>query len=619
METPYERRFARIKEFLGIIINIPLIQRRIEWPSKNADDFVKREYTEPVLGVSYKKRDVGVILCEHIQNDSTTIYEGQHRLFLTHIVLVVLKQLYENYNEDSDIDEDTKDDLNDIKKAFCTTKGKYKQILNEREKDALSITSFTEAYDHCIMNEHAFVPNILLMDSEDRKEYSNIVNNKYDIKEIINPSKKKTIYTNMGNVFKIYKQVIVTLSKYFKDSSDKGLAFMKKLWCHIRNNIELTIVSSNNRDLLREKFIVINGGHTPVSEQTIRRIQWSSDMSSEHMKNIYEKWPWKNTTEKKYRSELLSASNWFLKGSPRVKMIDAANNLDKKVYSYSDKTDRYNFVMNICNIVKDMHKLNNDIDTYIKTKFGITSFKLETEMLIHVFYRPELHPSPTLTLNDNIKSIIDNYVTMHSVYTLSAKLGVGINKNSYSLNGLKNRAELETILQKEDFSDHPIKYVKKLFNIVRKKPIDEFLSELTDKIQKPHTNVKYKEYKPTLAIIERRLRNDDGSSLDLSKVDVEHILPQSDTTHGDCHKNKIGNLTLLEASNTRRTNHRGNRSIKDSKYKDKKESYKKSDFKMTRSIYDEYKSEEFGDTDIDKRCKDLSKTIADIFEKCVTP
>jgi hypothetical protein len=96
-------------------------------------------------------------------------------------------------------------------------------------------------------------------------------------------------------------------------------------------------------------------------------------------------------------------------------------------------------------------------------------------------------------------------------------------------------------------------------------------------------------------------------TLDLAYT-LEHIYPQSKLKElkDKTNNNKIGNLTLLEGSNSK-NGHKGNFSLQDKEYIKKKDSYKKSSSIVTASIPQEYNT--FTEATISKRTKVIAKEL----------
>ncbi len=93
---------------------------------------------------------------------------------------------------------------------------------------------------------------------------------------------------------------------------------------------------------------------------------------------------------------------------------------------------------------------------------------------------------------------------------------------------------------------------------------------------------------------------------------LEHIYPQSkqDLLEDSSHVHKLGNLTLLEGPNTKENGHRGNKSLQDKPYSQKKESYEQSGCTMTRKIPHAFPGDEFTEADIHKRTRTMAKFLA---------
>jgi len=132
---------------------------------------------------------------------------------------------------------------------------------------------------------------------------------------------------------------------------------------------------------------------------------------------------------------------------------------------------------------------------------------------------------------------------------------------------------------------------------------DNLLKDTTD-FYGVYTNMKMKNdnAKKILLYYELKLQND-NIIIKSDCFDIEHILPQSSE---DDNINKIGNLTLFESKNSE-NKHRGNRSLQDLDYDDKKEYYENSTFKITQSIVKEY--ENWNSKNIIKRTEKIIKFI----------
>ncbi len=92
--------------------------------------------------------------------------------------------------------------------------------------------------------------------------------------------------------------------------------------------------------------------------------------------------------------------------------------------------------------------------------------------------------------------------------------------------------------------------------------------------------------------------------------DLEHIYPENK-------KNnlltpniiyRLGNLTIFESKNSKNNGHKGNRSIKDKPFSNKKEQYDGSYHKITRDLF---KYDIFDITEIESRTNDLFKKLND--------
>ena len=107
-------------------------------------------------------------------------------------------------------------------------------------------------------------------------------------------------------------------------------------------------------------------------------------------------------------------------------------------------------------------------------------------------------------------------------------------------------------------------------------------------------------------------------TFNIQEADLEHIRSKSQYDKSNPEQNRLGNCTLLETRNTFK--HKGNRSIQDSSFQDKLKSYKDSNIKITRDIYDDFQTYSVFDNHcISEREAKLCKELFDITEKHLNP
>lgn len=118
---------------------------------------------------------------------------------------------------------------------------------------------------------------------------------------------------------------------------------------------------------------------------------------------------------------------------------------------------------------------------------------------------------------------------------------------------------------------------------------------------------KYKpnEVKVLLRYLETEVNTDIHRLPAWNKTTLEHISAQNKRVRGT---DAIGNMTLLEGANSK--NQKGNFSLGDKQYTEKRESYQGSTFNITRSLAASH--EDFGEGDILKRSKDLAEAIENL-------
>ena len=116
--------------------------------------------------------------------------------------------------------------------------------------------------------------------------------------------------------------------------------------------------------------------------------------------------------------------------------------------------------------------------------------------------------------------------------------------------------------------------------------------------------------KKLLLYYELKIQND-NVIIKQDSFDIEHIMSKN-TKNKDI--DKIGNLTLFEAENSK-NGHKGNRSLQDLEFDDKKEYYEESIFKITQNIVKDYDT--WNDKNIFKRTEKIIKFIDKETNKCL--
>jgi len=147
------------------------------------------------------------------------------------------------------------------------------------------------------------------------------------------------------------------------------------------------------------------------------------------------------------------------------------------------------------------------------------------------------------------------------------------------------------------------KTIKNILLNIKKIVADVLLSDTSDFfgicINKKMTQ---QQAKKLLLYYELKEQND-NVIIKPNSYDIEHIMPKN-TKHKDI--DKIGNLTLFESENSA-NGHKGNRSLQDLDFEEKKKHYKKSIFKITQNIEKNYNT--WNEKNIIKRTEKIIKFI----------
>jgi hypothetical protein len=264
----------------------------------------------------------------------------------------------------------------------------------------------------------------------------------------------------------------------------------------------------------------------------------------------------------------------------------------KQIYNSLDKISKAHFSRHIFTIKSDAKKAsvvkndNKKSETYFKN--------VEKNVVMHILVPiAEKHDD---ILNDVVKQVL-SYSALSSILDESKKYNMRNKKNNiklfeFALDIYKNKYTKNSIKQK----------IYQLIGIDYENKYDEFHDEMENKSFKGNHAL------PTMMLDMYNSWITDNNYVKIDNMSLEHIIPQS---RGVDYVHRIGNLTLIRLDNNSITNTKGNSSLKNKTYQNKKESYVSSSIAINVEIVKMYKK--FSQTEQYNRTQYLIKQLYIMF------
>lgn len=582
-------------------LRIPMNNRNYSWEVSEINKFVKdikKIYEEK----KYVEKMGAIINLNY--NDINDIYDGQQRIITIILILFSISlsspklssKIINILTIDTILDtltteqESLKNELNvtKIPKVYCTNPYDRKAltlVLNQKYKP----------FTHGIQNisDFNFEDTIELLDEYDDVSFQCMcgtpINRKSDFKKHVEKSHKddysdvKTdskIYKAFEVIFmyitslnyseqqyiELYKFIIEHIDIQFYDCTDTIYVSRIFEWENYRGKVVEVIDVIKNLILVK----IIDDKKYEVYDE------WESLKNMEH--SIYKHYGQKlfDTAIQIYNKDI----NRVIKQEVAYKSIINAED------TYKEMKKLFKIIMDLDKIMKEIE--GNDFGKLIMKYSSIGSITWEGFGwgLLPIFY------------------------TNGRIDTKLIRLFVNFRIRNM---GFKNRT-----FNNMEYSEKFIGICKAVF----KNPQYDYYASFKDIMNNNiHTSVNNENYvdsicvtpfnatnaKQILSFIEI-LKNHENHNLP-DEPTLEHIYPQKHEGNLTLKSNVnlLGNLTLLEGTNSKRTGQKGNSSIKDAELKVKKEkSYKESSYKITRDIVRDFPSDQFTETDIKSRTRVLA-------------
>ena len=404
-------------------------------------------------------------------------------------------------------------------------------------------------------------------------------------------SYKDTNYSSKNTkIYKSYEYICKILYHNFNNLKD-----LKEFYLLILNYIDLGVYECSDLEYVSKIFEWENNRGKPVESLDIIKNSLLSNIDSSNRLEIYDKWnEIKSKTNKIYTNYGQKIMNCAIQIYNK-NIIQIGYNFEdmyRGIYCVANKNDEcYN---NINIFFKIVDKLFDIMDEINKDKYGrllfvskncILSWEAYTYLLLPIFY-------------------FGKKIDKKLINLLAKWYFRNINASNRTFNSLCYASGFINICNKF-IKDPTYNYYDAVLSLL--------IEQMNTTISSNNyvNNNAIKEWKKgTLAkmllyFYETCNCNDDEfPSLD---HDLEHIIPQNkkNTLKSPNNIYKLGNLTILESKNSE-NNHKGNRSIKDSSFIDKKSQYKNSAHRITRKLFEK---EDFTEENIISRTQELFNSL----------
>jgi len=576
-KKPYESNPIRWESFLKKDLYIPMNQREYSWGNEEITKFML-DLFKIFDEEKYIERMGSIILLKY--KDRNEIYDGQQRIITTILILICIGRLHSE-KLDSKIKSllaiDTElEELSDNQKEYMEAGMKFIpkiSCVNPKDMKALYdifnskidlLSNYIENDDFLIEETYIIKNNQEEIIFDDIRKFKNYIikNNNYIERE----KESSKIY----NAF----ECIYNYFRYKKYSKQK----LVDLWKFILYGIDIQLYECTDPEYVSTIFDWENNRGKSVETLDIIKNPILIKIDDKYRLEVYEKWEnlknrkhdiYKNYGQKLFDVAIQIYNRKFfknLKKEEAFKTIINAENTYKEIK---------NFFSIVENLISIMDKIKEDKYGRIITNKTTVSLAWEAYMfcILPIFYT---------------KNIID--AKLIELFTKWLFRNLGFKNQSFaSVIYTQKFIEITNKLLVEEEIDY-YKEIKACFYSHIATEIEEredFLENYKQKIMR-ETNAKY-----IFLFLETKLHNI-SHTVSLVGYDIEHIFPKKNNS-GMKNLNNLGNLTLLEGKNSP-NNHKGNRSIKTKEYKDKKESYKKSESLLTKNLVENY--ENFTEADI---------------------
>ncbi|ARV91515.1 DUF262 domain-containing HNH endonuclease family protein [Bacillus cereus] len=521
-------RFIPVEDYLQTgIYHIPDYQREYSWTTKEEVD----DFWNDLNSVVVEKRENHFFGQVVIHNDSEEnkkyVIDGQQRTTTSVIFMAVLRDLYEELYQESQL-EDARIAVEDIRVKFI---GRWSEVKNQLR---LTLGSIDKEY---------FKKNIQIskpekiekpeIDSHRRiKEAYEYLENK--MKKII--SESSSFVDRFNKIEEFYNKFLKGFQLMYVETDEINEAFI------IFESLNARGKALETADLLKNHLFRISGRSIDLVKQTwMNTIENLEDIDVTKFLRHYWNSQYSFSRERELYKEIRNTVDTPKKSEEFVSNINEMSNIYKCLTNPLEEA-YFND--------QEIHKYLNHLRILKASSFYPVILAMVNSEFIEDDIKAVAHSIESLIFRNCV--VADKVANRYEV--LFAKIAYKISQKTFT-----TVDEIQSELKKEILNDEEFESAFKTFSL-----------------KAPHT-AKY-----VLREINDYIDNEVQARSDNFKIHLEHILPQKkgdwdidDETH-DKYKNRIGNLTLLANVS--------NRSLQNKTFDKKKEIYRRSNLAITSSL-----------------------------------
>jgi len=634
-QKPYSMCNQTWKTILDNLNIIPMNNRQYEWPVKEINKFMNDIFQ--IFEKTNYPESMGKIIYYTGNPDGKEVYEGQQRTITITLVLVAISKIAQLINDQkfsdiviSNLSEDPVminkphkifDKLIDkygenikLPKVFCIWPGDNDALIdiyNHYEPLICYYNSkISEKTTECCNDEESDEDNDDEDDDDDDNDErgngfdyytcihcSTIITRKSDLRRHL--VKKHNYIDKMNNNTKIYTAYEYICEYIFRKKYNSNK--LKELYKFIIHSIDIQVCECWDPEYVAMLFDQENNRGIKVGTLDVIKNNILSNIEDDKKEELYNIWTELKSSKSddknvysNYGKRIFSCAIQIY--NKQIHREDKEQELFDRLIMKDNKDNTYKNVKLFFNIVKKLFEIINEIKNdrwgrLIFTKKCCIAWEGYMFLLLPIFYFKQ-------SIDRNLIHLIVKWY-----YRSVGQKVLTFNSVSYSEKFIE--------ISNKYINDRTYNYYDKVVELFRKeKPecvkFENYVNSYIDKEWKKSSATKAK---MLLFFYLTKLNCDDN--LPNFNHDLEHI-------HSDNKKNslmrpnnvyKLGNLTILEAKKSE-NGHKGNRSIKDRPYNEKRIQYEMSSNVITRDIAKKY--ENFTETVIIERTRELFKHLNEL-------
>lgn len=604
-KLPYKSEPKKWEAILNRQIEIPINQREYSWGKSETDEFV-----DDIINIfeedTYGMKMGSVISLKEEGKKTEYIYDGQQRILTTTVLLQVIGIITDNselkYKIKSLLTVNNSFDILTEKQLELKEKNGYEIIpriycINKADRIALT-EIFNNEVDVYInyLNDYECLRE---REDEDHKfkcchEDCTLENNKYIyetsrkndfVRHLINKHNFSDKSKNSSKLYNAYINIYISIKlRNFKDID------LINLFSFITKEIEIQYYECSDSNYVSKIFDWENNRGKDVQKLDIMKNQVIVNVPDEYKLEVYERWEGLKNRENKVYSKNFGQKIFDIAiqiYNGKIERKPLFGELYKKII-YND-----DIMKSLGEFFSLIENLMSIIDQVSKDKFG--NLLLETPgicltwegfcwFILPIFHK--IQKIDTEVIHLFTKWYFRNMCIKHLTF----------NNMIYSTKFIE--------ISNKVLKDPSYNYFSDVLQCLKDNVSEEIKTE-----EKYIQRMKEFSFKGTTKAIFMLYFLETSKTTDINLVSfkgtLEHVIAKKNITMNEM-TNNLGNLTLLEGKNSK-NGIKGNSSLGAKAYEDKKETYLKSCYEITKEIPANFS--DFTELKIIERCVCMSKKI----------